>query len=205
MKTNRSFALALAAMVFFATCLQAEDWTTTDGKVYQDVKVVKTEPDAVTILHSTGGALVPLINLSPELQKRFNYDPATAEAAAVARVLADAESYKALLAEISLAREQRQAAAQAQDSSASASDPGPTSNGASSDGDRTSLSSGATGPTHHSTSDLVDLNLRLWDDHWDPTHHSMGNLVNSTGGLTSGSTVPNHHSTDDLLNSDPLK
>lgn len=61
---------------------RAEDWTTTDGKTYKNVKVVKVEDDAVTILDEDGGARVPLSTLSPDLQKKFNYDPAKAAIAA---------------------------------------------------------------------------------------------------------------------------
>jgi hypothetical protein len=77
----------------------AEDWTTTDGKVYKDVKVMKLEPDAVTILDSDGGALVPLATLSPDLQEKFNYDPVKARAAAAARAKADQANPAALEAE----------------------------------------------------------------------------------------------------------
>ena len=52
--------------------LRAEDWTTTDGKVYQNVSVIKVEPDAVTILHHDGGGLIPMTKLSPALRTRFH-------------------------------------------------------------------------------------------------------------------------------------
>ncbi len=45
----------------------AEDWTTTDGIKYQNVKVVRVEDDAVTIIYKDGGALVPLFKLPPDL------------------------------------------------------------------------------------------------------------------------------------------
>lgn len=80
----------------------AEDWTTMDGTTYQDVKVVRVEDDAVTILYKDGGALVPLFKLSTALQKRFDYDPAKAKAAADARAKADAVNAKQLQAEIEL-------------------------------------------------------------------------------------------------------
>lgn len=79
--------------------LRAEDWTTTDGKVYKDVKVVKLEADAVTILYNEGGALVPLATLPPALQEKFHYDPDKANAAAAARARADADNPTALEAE----------------------------------------------------------------------------------------------------------
>ncbi len=83
--------------------LWAEDWTTSDGINYKDVKVVRVEDDAITILYKDGGALVPIFKLSPELQERFDYDPVKAKAAAEARAKADADNAKELQAEIELA------------------------------------------------------------------------------------------------------
>jgi hypothetical protein len=91
------FALALALV---STSLFAEDWTTTDGISYQNVKVVRVEDDAVTILYKDGGALVFLNKLPPALQERFDYDPVRAKAAAEARTKADAENATLLQAEI---------------------------------------------------------------------------------------------------------
>jgi hypothetical protein len=80
----------------------AEDWTTSDGMVYQDVQVLRVEDDAVTILYKDGGALVPLVKLPRNLQMRFDYDPDKAKVAAAARAKADVESAKQLQAEIDL-------------------------------------------------------------------------------------------------------
>ena len=88
-------ALGLAA----APLLRAEDWTTTDGKIYKDVKVLQLEDDAVTILDSDGGALVPLATLTPDLQAKFKYDPDKAKVAAAARATADANNPSAMEAE----------------------------------------------------------------------------------------------------------
>jgi hypothetical protein len=101
LKTIRAI-LAAAMLVLVAAAgslAHAEDWTTTDGKVYKNVKVMKLEPDAVTILYSEGGALVPLATLSPELQEKFQYDPVKAKAAAAARAKADSANPAALEAE----------------------------------------------------------------------------------------------------------
>ena len=97
-------ALALLMLLSCSGLLHAEDWTTTDGKVYADVKVIKTEPDAVTVLYRDGGALIPLAKLSPALQKRFNYDPALAQKAADARAKATQQSDPALQAEAAQAK-----------------------------------------------------------------------------------------------------
>jgi len=90
--------LALATLPAYA-----EDWTTSDGKSYQNVKVVKVEDDAVTILCNDGGALVPLSKLSPTLQKRFSYDPVKAKAAAATRADGDAKNAQQLQAEFNQA------------------------------------------------------------------------------------------------------
>ena len=86
----------------------AEDWTTTDGTKYQNVRVIRVEDDAITILYKDGGALIPLFKLPPDIQERFDYDPKKAKLAAEARAKADAENAKQLQAEIELADKMRQ-------------------------------------------------------------------------------------------------
>jgi hypothetical protein len=79
--------------------LSAEDWKTLDGKSFQNVTVLKVEPDAVTILDRDGGALIPLDQLSPDLQKRFHHDPAQAKIATAKRLKDEATNAQALQAE----------------------------------------------------------------------------------------------------------
>jgi hypothetical protein len=86
----------------------AEDWTTSDGKTYKDVKVVSHDDAYVTILDSDGGARVLIATLNPDLQKQFGYDPVKA-AAAIAKVAAQDERDKE-----ALAREQQASQAAAQ-------------------------------------------------------------------------------------------
>lgn len=92
-------AAVLGLLAFTGSLALAEDWTTTDGKVYKDVKVMKLDDDAVTILYSEGGALVPLATLSPALQDQFHYDPKKAKAAAAARAKAESDNPAAMEAE----------------------------------------------------------------------------------------------------------
>ncbi len=124
-KTFLILALCLCALPALA-----ETWTTTDGKVYVDVKVVRVEDDAVTVLCKDGGAMIPLFKLPPPLQKRFSYDPVKAKAAAEIRAKADAENAAELQAEMDQAKKlklqqqieaakQKQAAAAAQGSATS--------------------------------------------------------------------------------------
>jgi hypothetical protein len=118
--------LLIFALALIPSLVPAEDWKTSDGNVYKNVTVVRVEDDAVTIIYKDGGALIPLFKLPPDLQERFNYDPAKAKAAAVARAKADAENAKQLQAEIELSdklkRDQqiKDAAAQGQTNSAQA-------------------------------------------------------------------------------------
>jgi len=114
MKFIHFIAVVAVLLTMSGISLWAEDWTTTDGRVYQQVTVVKSEPDAITILYRDGGALIPLAKLPPDLQKRFNYDLVQANAAANARVQADAKNTQALQAEIEAANKKKTLALAAQ-------------------------------------------------------------------------------------------
>ncbi len=93
-----------ALLILIATLISlpalAETWTTTDGKTYLEVKVIRVEDDAITVLCKDGGALIPIFKLNPALQKRFSYDPAKAKVAAEIRSKQDAENAKQLQVEI---------------------------------------------------------------------------------------------------------
>src|SRR5271170_6058328 len=105
-----TFVKPIFVMILLAlapTLALAEDWKTTDGMVYQDVRVMKVEDDAITILYKDGGALVPLVKLPPALQQRFDYDPAKAKIAAAARAKEESVNAKALQAEINLANKMK--------------------------------------------------------------------------------------------------
>ena len=49
------------------------NWTTTDGKTYQDVKIEKIEGEYVTVLHADGGARILITTLPDDVQKELNY------------------------------------------------------------------------------------------------------------------------------------
>jgi len=78
----------------------AEDWQTTDGVKYENVRVIRVEDDAVTIIYKDGGALVFLYKLPPALQQKFDYDPVKAKIAAERRAKDDADNAAALQKEI---------------------------------------------------------------------------------------------------------
>lgn len=194
MKAFHCFLLFLTGS-FFVLCsssLQAEDWTTTDGVVYHHVVVVKVEPDAVTILHQDGGALVPLTKLSPDLQKRFDYDPDVAVAAAAVRALADAASAKALWAERLLAQKLQQAKLQDEDPSTTKVTADATA----------SVITNSSDVSHHTRGELVDPSHRLMDDVDYTDHHSMGALFGHNPHLTDPDDT-NHSGMADLFGSNP--
>lgn len=93
-------ALIFSAVFLLAIPVYGEDWKTSDGKTYEDIKVIKVEADAITIIYKEGGALVPLAKLPPAIQTKFAYDPVKAKEAADARAKATADNSKALQAEI---------------------------------------------------------------------------------------------------------
>jgi hypothetical protein len=82
-------ALGAALLGLVLLPLRAEDWTTTDGKTYQNVQVLSHNAAYVTILDEDGGGRIPLSSLPPDLQKRFGYDPAQAPAIIAATQAAD--------------------------------------------------------------------------------------------------------------------
>jgi hypothetical protein len=126
MKIIPSLSTALVLSWIFSFPLPAEDWKTADGRAYPDVTVIKSEPDAVTILYRDGGALVPLAQLSPDLQRRFNYNPDRAAKAAAARAQADAKSAAALQKEVVLAKKLKAADAAAEKTKPIKPKPAPT-------------------------------------------------------------------------------
>jgi len=190
MKSNRTPALLLAAALLtsFATSLCAEDWKTTDGKVYQDVTVIDSKPDVVTILHRDGGASIPLANLPPDIQKRFNYDPAKAKVAADARVKDDAANAQALQAEMNLASQMRQAGPEAQDTGAAGTAPSTTHSDVAA-----STTPASSNATHHSIDDLASSAQSLKSDPSDATHHSIDDLSASTDSLRRDLYDPTYH------------
>jgi hypothetical protein len=54
--------------------------TTLLGKTYENCKLLKVQPDGVVISHSQGIVKVPFSYMTPDLQKRFGYDPNKAAA-----------------------------------------------------------------------------------------------------------------------------
>ena len=68
-----------------------EDWTV-GGKTFHNVTVTKVEADVVHILYDGGAGSVPLASLTPDLQKKFGYNPTAAAEAAQAETKKEAAS-----------------------------------------------------------------------------------------------------------------
>lgn len=168
---RRILCATIPVLLAFSLAARAEDWITRDGTIYKDVTVLKVEADAVTIIHHDGGALVPLANLGPDLQARFKYDPAKAQAAAAARAQADQKSIEALQAEKDKQNAQTIAAVQA--IAKAAADPKknaspPTTNNAANRGPGWDLT-GSVNPVTH-----VDNSRRDGGDQQDSRTHYSG-------------------------------
>ena len=56
----------------------ADDITNLLGTVYKNVKIIRAEPDGITVMHSGGIAKLFFQELSPEIQQKFGYDSARA-------------------------------------------------------------------------------------------------------------------------------
>jgi hypothetical protein len=83
--------MAFLLLSLLPTC--AEDWTTTSGTTYHDVKVVKLGDDRVIISDSDGEAMIEIAKLPPDIQKKLGYDTVKAAAAAeVNKQLDDADA-----------------------------------------------------------------------------------------------------------------
>jgi hypothetical protein len=58
----------------------ADDFKTINGKEYKNVKISRVEPDGIVITFSRGVVKIPFSELSPEIQKKYGYDPQAAAA-----------------------------------------------------------------------------------------------------------------------------
>lgn len=80
----KTIALVLFLFATSARFLYCEDWEV-GMHTYHNVIVQDVQADRVLVSFDGGVAGPLLVNLSPELQKRFNYDPVKAKAATAAR------------------------------------------------------------------------------------------------------------------------
>ena len=83
-------AAILLVVISVCTCVRADDIRSTNGAVYKNAKIVRTEPDGLVIQHRAGVAKVPFAELSLEIQKKYHYDAQRAAAALASAKRAEA-------------------------------------------------------------------------------------------------------------------
>jgi len=67
-----------AVGLLFVSSLYAEDFTTIDGKKYQNVTLSRVEPDGLVVIAEDGILKIPFLKLSKEVQAKYGYDAAQA-------------------------------------------------------------------------------------------------------------------------------
>lgn len=73
------FGLCLTGDVYADDGIDGQDtFTLPNGRVLQHPYIMEKSPDGITIGHDEGCIFVRYKDLSPELQKKFNYDPVAA-------------------------------------------------------------------------------------------------------------------------------
>lgn len=88
---------------------QALDITTVAGKIYKGVTDLKVGDDSISFVCSTGGATLDMAILTPDLQKKFGYDPHARELQRIADEKAAADAAAATKAAELAEREQADA------------------------------------------------------------------------------------------------
>jgi hypothetical protein len=66
------------SILCLASVALADDFRTTNGSEYKNAQVSRVEPDGVVITFSGGIVKIPFNELSPEIQKKYGYDPQAA-------------------------------------------------------------------------------------------------------------------------------
>lgn len=93
---KQQHALSFKAPVA-ATAESPQDIVTVSGKVYAGAIVKRVEPDRILILYKEGATVVPFTDLPATVQKKYNYDPAKAQAYAENRAAAENDRVASLL------------------------------------------------------------------------------------------------------------
>jgi thioredoxin-related protein len=70
----KKMALVLLAS-FIVAGVNADDLTTTDGKVYAEYTVVSHDENGISIWYKEGQATIPFDNLPADIQKQYDYKP----------------------------------------------------------------------------------------------------------------------------------
>ncbi len=77
-KTTLAILAALSASIALA-----DDFKTITGKEYKNATVSRVEPDGVVIKFSGGIVKIPFTELSPEIQRKYGYEPKPSSTAAI--------------------------------------------------------------------------------------------------------------------------
>ena len=64
-----------AAGILTVLTLHAENLTTTTGKTYLDVKIIRKEDNGIRIEHKDGSGKIPFFELPESLRRKYGYDP----------------------------------------------------------------------------------------------------------------------------------
>ena len=74
--TPRSVAICLALLCpSFVSVALADDFKTIDGKEHKDATVTRVEPDGIVVKSKTGISKLYFVEMTKEVQQRFNYNP----------------------------------------------------------------------------------------------------------------------------------
>lgn len=60
--------------------VQAIDLTTISGQTYSNAVIHRVEPDSLVVMISKGIVRIPFVDLSPEIQQQYGYNPTNAAA-----------------------------------------------------------------------------------------------------------------------------
>ena len=71
--------LVFALTAFFTSLAIADDFKTVAGKEYKNATVSRVEPDGIVIKFHGGIAKIFFVELPPEIQKKYGYDPEAAD------------------------------------------------------------------------------------------------------------------------------
>ncbi len=72
---NIACATILVLLSVLIKVVAAEDITIVSGKTYTNASVTRVEPDGISVMHSTGITKLSFSELTPDMQKKYNYDP----------------------------------------------------------------------------------------------------------------------------------
>ena len=70
------------------------DIVTTTGKKYEHVEITRVEPDGLIVMTDSGISKIPFVQLPPDVQKKYGYDPQAAAAFSAGLAAAQRENFR---------------------------------------------------------------------------------------------------------------